>query len=452
MLRQLIMLWTLLSVVPTYAESRYYVPDVPADLNGVDFYLLTAGLGSQLHERFGHTGIRIHDRIHDRDVVFNWGKFSFQEPFFALKFYRGALTYSMGVRTLASEVAIFMATGRRLVQERINLTLAQKRALLTQIAWNARPENRDFAYQYWFKNCATIPRDYIDQVLSGQLRAATSGVRANAVFRDYVRNNLQAIPFVAPGLDVVMNSNIDRPISLWEEMFLPAKLRETLLTMPQVDDHGTIIPGSKLLTDTTVLVEAYDDLTPALPDYLILALLGLLPASIAALGWSFKRRVLAMRGMAAMGISWGFLSGFVGLAMVVNWLASGHPDTWHNANLLLFFPLDWLYVRWGLAIWRTKARIKDRLMFRHSGRWLCLLHLLGLVVLLAGVASGVITQDAVRVLLWFAAPTALLAISYLLYAFEQALAIPAPASLSTHEDPAMAPVAAVVARAQTPET
>lgn len=449
LLRLVILCLSLVCVLPGRAESRYYVPEVPADLSWVDFYLLTAGLGSQLHERFGHTGIRVHDRLHDRDVVFNWGKFSFHEPLFALKFYRGSLTYSMGVRTLTNEVAIFMATGRRLVQERINLTLAQKRALLTQIAWNARPENRDFAYQYWFKNCATIPRDYIDQVLAGQLRAATAAVRAKAVFRDYVRNNLQAIPFVAPGLDVVMNANIDRPISLWEEMFLPEKLRETLLTMPQVDDAGRLVPGTRLLTDTTVLVEAYDDLSPALPDYMLMALFGLVPLTVAALAWRCKRRLWAYRALGALGMSWGALSGFLGAALLINWLASGHPDTWHNANLLLFFPVDWLYARWGLAVWRARGPIKDRMIFRHSGRLLCILHLAAFLVLLAGLASGVLEQNLGRILTWFAVPAALLPLSYLTWVFEPIR----PALASTNTEPALAavPITVVTARSPTPD-
>jgi hypothetical protein len=406
------------------AEPRYYVPEIPADLGAVDFYLLTAGLGPHLHERFGHTGIRVHDKAKGLDVVFNWGKFSFNEPGFALKFYRGSLTYSMGVRTMAAEVESFLDAGRRLVQERLQLTSAQKRSLLEKIAWNARPENRSFAYQYWYKNCATIPRDYLDEALAGQVRARFVAAPAGGVvFRDYVRNNLQAIPFVAPGLDVVMNANIDRPITKWEEMFLPEKLRETLLEMPQIDDEGKPVPGTRLLSDTVVLVDEENDYAAALPDYLLLALIGLVPLGVAGLAFSAKKRRLAFRALGWAGIGWGGLSGFVGTALLLNWFASGHPDTWHNANLLVFFPVDWLFLALGIALVRAGDRIKDRIPFLHAGRVLAAAHLAALALLVALKLLGLVQQDVWRILTWFVVPTAALSLAYTLLAFGDPVAV-----------------------------
>lgn len=414
---------------PAQAQGRYYIPEVPADLSQVDFYLLTAGLGPQLHERFGHTGIRIHDRTNDRDVVFNWGKFSFNEPAFALKFYRGSLVYSMGVRTMASEIDSFQTAGRRLVQERIQLSASQKRTLFNKIAWNAIPDNRNFAYQYWYKNCATIPRDYLDQALHGQIQARFTGINAGVVFRDYVRSNLQAIPFVVPGLDIVMNGNIDRPISKWDEMFLPRKLRETLLEMPQISDQGDALAGTRLLEDTVVLVDQLEDDAQSIPDYPILAFLGLAPLLVAALASLRQNRQRAYRALGLAGMVWGALSGFVGVALVVNWLLSGHPDTWHNVNLMIFFPFDWLLVGIGWGLWRAGDRIKDRLLILHSGRALVVLHLVTLILLVVGTAAGLIEQNIWRVVAWFGVPTVLLAMAYATWAFGSPVLIPAAAPI-----------------------
>ena len=290
------------------------------------------------------------------------------------------------------------------------------------------PENRDFAYQYWFKNCATIPRDYLDEILDGQVRAQFAGVDAGVVFRDYVRRNLQSIPFVVPGLDVVMNGNIDRPISKWEEMFLPRKLRETLLEMPRVDDDGKIIPGTRLLGETTVLIDQNEDTAEVIPDFLVLTLVGLTPLGAAGLAGALKQRQKAYRALGIAGILWGALSGFVGLALVVNWLVSGHPDTWHNPNLLLFFPIDWLFVRIGFGLWRAGDRIKDRLIFLHSGRILAWAHVLGFAVLVMGAASGMIEQNIWRVVGWFGLPTILLSLAYAILAFGAPVVVPVVAA------------------------
>jgi hypothetical protein len=243
------------------------------------------------------------------------------------------------------------------------------------------------------------------------------------VFRDYVRNNLQAIPFVAPGLDVVMNANIDRPITKWEEMFLPEKLRETLLELPQVDDDGNPVSGTRLLGDTVVLVDEENDYAAALPDYLLLALVALVPLGVAGVAFAAKKRRLAFRALGWAGIGWGGLSGFVGTALLLNWLASGHPDTWHNVNLLVFFPVDWLFLMLGLALVRAGDRVKDRILFLHSGRVLAAAHLAALALLVGLKLLGVVEQDVWRIVSWFGVPAAVLSLAYTLLAFGNPVAV-----------------------------
>ena len=43
-------------------------------------------------------------------------------------------------------------------------------------------------------------------------------------------------PILAMGQDVFLNREVDRRIDRWEEMFVPLKLREYLLSMPAFDD------------------------------------------------------------------------------------------------------------------------------------------------------------------------------------------------------------------------
>ena len=81
-------------------SSRFYVPTVPQDMRDLDFFLTTAGVGHEVNDRFGHSGIRVINRQEGTDVVYNWGQFTFSDPTFLWKFFRGQLDYSMGVRTL----------------------------------------------------------------------------------------------------------------------------------------------------------------------------------------------------------------------------------------------------------------------------------------------------------------------------------------------------------------
>jgi hypothetical protein len=403
--------------------EKVFIPQVPdrlSDYNNVDFYLLTSGVGPDLASRFGHTGIRIVDPHLGLDLVYNWGKFSFKTPGFGWKFFRGSLTYSMGVRTYKNDVSIYEEMGRALIMEPIRLTNQQKMTLYQKIAFNARPENRDFQYQYWYKNCSTIPRDLLDQTLHGFIYETFSKIPAQKVFRDYVRHHLSTIPFVASGLDIMMNGQIDRPISQWEEMFLPGKLREHLLSLPAIDDSGRAIDGQMLLGKSEVLVDRPENFKPKIPDYLV---------SMAPLGLGIFMVVMSriratrnpalninvLKWLSVASFYYGILYGFIGLVLCFNWAFSGHSDGWANRNLLFFSPLDFYFVLWAVSLWREKAPVKDRLVVPSGITALCLLKLL-IVVLYAsleassriGEAQGFpLGQDMQRVLLWFGSGTLL---------------------------------------------
>ena len=58
--------------------------------------ILTCRPGDSLENIFGHTAIRIVDPATNKDEIFNFGIFSFNEPNFAIKFMRGKLLYRLG--------------------------------------------------------------------------------------------------------------------------------------------------------------------------------------------------------------------------------------------------------------------------------------------------------------------------------------------------------------------
>lgn len=400
------------------AAPRLYVPPIPEDFESVDLYLLTAGVGDEIANRFGHTGIRIQDRNAGSDVVFNWGKFHFDDPGFAWKFFRGSLAYSMGVRTFQNDTSVYEESGRRLVMDRLNLTPSQKRQLIEKIRWNAQPENREFAYQYWYKNCATIPRDYLNEVLHGQILARFASRPAGRVFRDYVRSNLAYVPFIVPLLDTLMNGNIDRGISLWEDMFLPSRLREVLLEMPAVDDQGYLREGERLLVEERILVDKEEPFASPFPDYAVLAF----PAWLSLLVFGCfmvarwpgffaptpvhrdLRKTLALRALGCGTIYWGALSGIVGATLALNWAFSGHPDGWANVNLLFIWPTDLCLIPIGWQLMMSGSTVKDRWPWPGAGKVYAILKSLGVLVLVVGSELHMIHQDVSRVVVAFGLP------------------------------------------------
>ena len=381
------------------AHGRFYVPEVPVNMASVDFYLLTAGIGDELANRFGHTGIRVHDNVAGTDVVFNWGKFSFDDPSFGWRFFRGSLVYSMGVRTYENDVRHYFEQNRLLIQDKLNLTLKQKRRLMEKIAWNAIPENRDFPYQYWYRNCSTIPRDYLDEVLEGNVRARYFNEPAGLVFRDYVRKNLGAIAFAVPTLDIFMNGNIDRPITMWEEMFLPMQLRERLAALPSVDDDGNPVAGTRLLIEKNVLVNRPESYESSVINAGLIAFLMWLPLIFSVVATFVVKPQMTnrqwIRRAAALGLMlWGAFAGTYGLILTLNWAFSGHPDGWANVNLMLLWPTDFIFAHAGWRLWRGRYSAPALQVY-------ALTHVGSLVGLIGLASGGVITQDIWSVAGWW---------------------------------------------------
>src|SRR6056297_1612071 len=59
--------------------------------------ILTCAPGEELYSVFGHSAIRVNDPVNELDLVFNYGTFDFNTPYFYLKFGHGSLDYLLSV-------------------------------------------------------------------------------------------------------------------------------------------------------------------------------------------------------------------------------------------------------------------------------------------------------------------------------------------------------------------
>jgi hypothetical protein len=315
---------------------------MPADFNRVEFYLITVDVGNQVWDNFGHTALRMVDENSGTDIVFNWGLFdaSVGSVRFAANFALGVMEYQLGVSPPNWEFGRYQAEQRTVWQDRLVLTTIQKQRLYQRLAWNLRQENLIYDYDYFFDNCTTRVRDYLDEALGGAIAERSRTLTANT-FRDEVQSHYASLPLIAFSLDVLMNERIDRRMSQWEQMFLPAQLRN------QLSRQG--------LLDNSQVLAQYTPPVPGINPYYVVALL-LLPvlllllsvrrASIASFssqpGFTLRASELSYRIMGLVGLVVVIFGGVYGTMMTFGWLFSAHLDTHANINLLLFWPTDLL--------------------------------------------------------------------------------------------------------------
>lgn len=364
-----------LSPAPAVAQPSAFNPpldaplnaadyQVPADLSELHFYLITVDVGANVWDNFGHTALRMYDESSNTDLVFNWGVFDVSGGVvaFSYNFFKGIMNYRLATSLPAREFDMYRAQGRTVWQDRINLTNPQKEILYRRLMWNSEPENVEYEYQYFFDNCTTRVRDYINEALDGSVFENNQG-QTDRTFRDLVRSHYTSVSLIAFSLDVLMNSNIDRPITEWEEMFLPLSLRQRLGALTSdVSENGVVLP---LLSDHQVIMEfppptvqtsgfQFASVALLAPVFFLVLMLKRIPMSYFATHSriSLKAAGLNFRLLGLLGLLTAIFSGVYGSLMLGSWFISDHVDTHHNVNLLLFWPTDLLGIlvalRWLL--------------------------------------------------------------------------------------------------------
>ena len=224
-----------LAAMPASAQSSDDSQNypLPADMSRVHFYLITVDVGDSVYDNFGHSALRLIDENSNTDTVFNWGYFNLSGGVigFSLDFFKGIMNYSLETNSPAFEFANYRQQQRSVWQDKINLTNAQKEILYRRLMWNLEPDNRIYSYQYFFDNCTTRIRDYLNEALGGTIMDIYDN-STQISFRDEVRRHYSSVPIVDFSLNILINSNIDRYMTEWENMFLPLNFRQRLLALP----------------------------------------------------------------------------------------------------------------------------------------------------------------------------------------------------------------------------
>lgn len=306
---------------------------------GLRVSVLTFGPGDLVFERFGHNALRIIDPSTGRDLAYNWGMFSFEQPNFLGRFLSGDTQYWVEAFPSQPLIDFYVSHDREAVEQVLDLTDAEKAELKAIVETNAREENKYYRYQYFLDNCSTRVRDALDRVMGGALRRRFTPITTAWTYRD------ESIRLTAPtyysqlGIELALGPSADRPLTAWESMFVPMRLRDRLrdVTVPAADG------GTRPLVAREIVLHTPTARAPEPPTRrgLTLGALGpvlgawmlmLVPPTVAAR----RRRRIPAAVMAALFYG---VTGLVGCALLGMWLFSAHTFWYWNLTLLLCSPI-----------------------------------------------------------------------------------------------------------------
>lgn len=309
--------------------------------------VLTMQPGEVFFERFGHNALVVADPATGAATSYNFGYFDPTEPGFITGFIRGEMQYQLVALPLEQDLAYYRDVGRGVDIQWLDLEPEVAAELAAQLEWNARPENARYGYDYFLDNCSTRVRDALDEALGGSLRSQMAGSRGSS-YRSEATRLAQPEPMMWLGFDLGLGPASDRPLSLWEEAFVPMRLQAQLRRArngegrPLVSHEERILPH-RLPPEPAELPRRW---WPWLLGGLLIA---------AGAGWLAVRRP---RLGGAFALAFWSLCSVLAALMLFIWLGTEHRFGWANRNLLVFSPVCVLLLPGAIA-W-IRGRVPGR--------------------------------------------------------------------------------------------
>jgi hypothetical protein len=320
------------------AAQRPRAPEPPPG-SDLRVYLMTMGPGAAVWERFGHNAIWIDDPSVQPDTAYNYGLFDFGQENFLLRFIRGQMWYWMAGFPTGPYTDAYVRDNRSVWLQELNISPRARLELREFVRWNERPENRFYHYDYYYDNCSTRVRDAIDRVIGGAIEAQTASLPSGTTFRFHTQRLTANDPLIFTGLLLALGQQVDRPISAWEEMFLPMAMRDHVRQVTVPGTNGARVP---LVASERTLFESTAPPPPeAPPSWLYWYLLaGTASGALAAgLGGLARRQAAGRFGLGVVAVLWGSLAGLAGVVLAGLWGLTDHVMAYRNENLFQVNPL-----------------------------------------------------------------------------------------------------------------
>ncbi|QQR42163.1 DUF4105 domain-containing protein [Myxococcus xanthus] len=324
--------------------------------------LVTFSPGDDVPSWWGHGSLVVEDRRRQMSRLYNYGMFSFDEAMLA-RFAMGRLEFWVGQSSVGGTFRFYQAEDRDVRVQELNLTPEQRVVVAKRLAENVLPENREYLYHHYNDNCVTRLRDMIDVATGGQLREADRAP-GRMTLREHTRRYTAVNAPMSVLLDFMMNDEIDRPITKWEEAFLPDELEAQVAALQVKGADGQ--PASLAAKSWNYYESTHRQRPPAEPPPWgpwILALglaLGGLAVGLAV--WERQRgsrvaRLLLGLENAVVGLA----LGLPGTALFIMGLVTDHTVTYRNENLFLANPLTLLALPFGVALTWGSQKVRTRL-------------------------------------------------------------------------------------------
>jgi hypothetical protein len=296
------------------------------------------GPGLQLYDSFGHSAFRVKDETNGIDLVYNYGVYDFNTPNFYLKFARGKLMYKLAVSRFEPFRDYYIRQNRWIEEQVLDLTPPEKQSMFIYLQNNAKPENSEYLYDFFYDNCATKIRDVMVTLLGDDLVYYDDHINDNLTFRELIQMNVYWNSWGSLGMDIAIGAVVDKKASAWDYQFLPEYVMKGSANARITRDSASVD-----------LVKATNSIYKNIPvknkssfiasPLFVFGIIGLIIIMFTIRDMKKKSRSRYLDSILFL------ITGLTGLFMLLLWFATDHSSTLNNYNILWAFPLSLLFAR-----------------------------------------------------------------------------------------------------------
>lgn len=292
--------------------------------------VVTCGSGSELYSAFGHSAFRIYDPLLKLDKIYNYGTFDFNKPNFYLNFAKGKLIYQLSTTSYGYFLQQFNYENRWVKTQELALNEADVQAVYDFLENNAKPENRSYQYDFFYDNCSTKIEEVIKTVLKDKVTFNNSHITDNKSHRDLIADyTAEKFKWGKFGIDLALGSVIDRPATPVEYKFLPdyIYLGFNMATIIIDGENKPLVKDENTVLNENMPPQPFSVLQP----YIVFLVI--------ALFFIFKtyQNYKSHRRTKWVDFSLYFITGAIGVVVLLLWFATSHTATYKNFNFLWAF-------------------------------------------------------------------------------------------------------------------
>ncbi|MFZ9418151.1 MAG: DUF4105 domain-containing protein, partial [Sediminibacterium sp.] len=182
------------------------------------FSLITCDAGEDIYTIWGHTAIRVIDSVNHTDIVYNYGSFDFNTPYFIAKFIKGNLKYFISADTYQNFLYEYQYFERDVHEQVLNISTTEKIKWYQDLQTNMVGDNRFYLYNFITDNCTTRIKDGIfKHTTINDSLIDVPNFREQIVSSAYKAGQA----WIGFGIDLLLGAVSDRKPSAFEQAFLP---------------------------------------------------------------------------------------------------------------------------------------------------------------------------------------------------------------------------------------